>query len=97
MVINGIHVDNKAVPYSGTITEVNDTEVIIRIAARMGILKVPHRAVLSKNYPKVGDKVTFLMSLIEIDSDGYEGNLASQYGKAGYPLKNGETQHEIRA
>lgn len=86
MVINGINVDNRAVPYTGTITEVNDTEVIIRITARMGIIKVPHRAVISKNYPKVGDKVTFLMSLIEIDSDGYEGSIASTYRKTSAPL-----------
>lgn len=79
MILNGINVDNKAVPFKGTITEVNDTEVIIRIAARMGVIKVPHRAVLSKEYPKTGDQVIFLMSLIEDGMEEYEGSLAQQY------------------
>jgi hypothetical protein len=71
MNIHGIHVDNKAVPYSGVITDVNDTEVTIRITARMGILKVPLRAVLSEQYPSVGDEVTFCMSLIEMKNDNF--------------------------
>lgn len=65
--INGIEVNNQAVPYSGEITEVNDTEVTIRITARMGILKVPLRAVLGRAVPRVGDKVTWRMSLIEME------------------------------
>lgn len=78
MVINGINVDNKAVPFSGEITEVNDMQVTIRIAARMGILKVPMRALITKNYPKVGDKVVFKMSLIEMQDDGFEGSIYSK-------------------
>jgi len=66
MVVNGINVDNAAKPYSGTITEVNDTEVTIRITGRLGIMKLPLRAVLGMNEPKVGDRVRFLLSLIEI-------------------------------
>ena len=71
MIIHGIHVNNAATPYTGVITAVNDTEVTIRITARMGILKVPLRAVLSENYPKVGDEVIFCMSLIEMRHDDF--------------------------
>ena len=36
LMINGIKVNNEAVLYSGVITDVNETEVTIRITARMG-------------------------------------------------------------
>lgn len=71
MMIRGIHVNNAATPYSGVITEVNDTEVTIRITGRLGIMKLPLRAVLGMNHPKAGDEVTFLMSLVEIKSDEF--------------------------
>ena len=67
MLIKGIHVNNSAVPYTGTITELNDTEFTVRIVGRMGILKLPLRALISKNQPKIGEKVKFLMSLVEVD------------------------------
>jgi len=72
MMINGIKINNAAVPYCGKITEVNDTEVTIRIAGRMGILKLPLRAVISRNHPQVGEEVRFLMSLIEMKNDGFD-------------------------
>lgn len=70
LVINGICVNNEAVPYSGVITAVDDTQVTVRITARMGIMKMPLRAVLGKNVPKVGDKVTWKMSLLELGDMG---------------------------
>ncbi|MFR9064331.1 MAG: hypothetical protein ACLVJO_11550 [[Clostridium] scindens] len=45
LMINGIKVNNEAVLYSGVITDVNETEVTIRITARMGIIKMPLRAI----------------------------------------------------
>ena len=70
MVISGIKVNNEATfSCTGAITNVNDTEVTIRMTSRMGILKVPLRLVISNNYPKEGDKVKFLMSLIEVKND----------------------------
>lgn len=76
LVINGIKVNNEAVPYSGEITEVTDTDVTIRITARMGIIKMPLRAVLGKSRPEVGDKVTWKMSLIEkADMEEYKEDM----------------------
>lgn len=66
--INGIEVNNVATPYYGEITEVNDMQVTVRIAARMGIIKMPLRAVLGEENPKVGDRVTWKMSLLELES-----------------------------
>ena len=60
LMINGIKVNNEAVLYSGVITDVNETEVTIRITARMGIIKMPLRAILGNEYPK--------MSLIEMEN-----------------------------
>ena len=34
----------------------------------MGIIKVPLRAILGNEYPKIGDKVTWKMSLIEMEN-----------------------------
>lgn len=72
MLIKGIQVNNSAIPYTGTITELNDTEFTVRIVGRMGILKLPLRALICKNQPKVGDEVKFLMSLVEMKDDNYE-------------------------
>ena len=68
LMINGIKVNHEAVLYSGGITDVNETEVTIRITARMGIIKMPLRAILGNEYPKIGDKVTWKMSLIEMEN-----------------------------
>lgn len=72
MLIKGIQINNAAIPHTGTITELNDTEFTVRIVGRMGILKLPLRALISENYPKVGDEVKFLMSLIEMKNNNYE-------------------------
>lgn len=72
MLIRGIHVNNEAVPYTGTITELNDTYFYVQITARMGVLKLPLRCLISENSPKVGDKVKFLMSYVEMQDDNYE-------------------------
>lgn len=72
MLIHGIHVNNEAVPYTGTITEINDTYFYIQITARMGVMKLPLRCLISENNPKVGDSVRFLMSYVEMQNDHYE-------------------------
>ena len=66
MWINGIKVENDAVPYLGTIKEVNDTGIVVQIQGRLGVLSLPWRQVLSDNTPKPGDRVKFKMSLIEM-------------------------------
>lgn len=66
MQINGIHIENEAVPYLGTIKEINDTGVVIQIQGRLGVISLPWRQVLSDNTPKEGDRVKFKMSLIEM-------------------------------
>lgn len=72
MLIHGIRVNNDAVPYTGTIRELNDTEIIIQIASRLGVLKLPRRWLICEHNPKIGDEVKFLMSYIEMKDDKYE-------------------------
>ena len=72
MLIHGIRVNNDAVPYTGTIRELNDTEIIIQIASRLGVLKLPRRWLICEHDPEVGDEVKFLMSYIEMKDDKYE-------------------------
>lgn len=52
----------------GTVTEVNDTGITVQFAGRLGVLKVPWRMVLSENPVKVGEKVTIMMSLVEVEN-----------------------------
>lgn len=52
----------------GTVTEVNDTGITIQFAGRLGVLKVPWRMVISENPVKVGEKVSIMMSLVEVDN-----------------------------
>ncbi len=66
MKINNIELHNTAVPYLGTIKETNDTGVVIQIQGRLGVMSLPWRQVLSDGIPKVGDRVKFTMSLIEM-------------------------------
>lgn len=66
MKINGIEINNEAVPYLGTIKEINDTGVVIQIQGRLGVISLPWRQVISDETPKVGDHVKFRMSLIEM-------------------------------
>ena len=49
MLIHGIHVNNEAVPHTGTITEINDTYFYVQITARMGVLKLPLRCLISEH------------------------------------------------
>ncbi|WP_455010878.1 CBO2463/CBO2479 domain-containing protein [Mogibacterium timidum] len=72
MLIHGIHVNNEAVPHTGTITEINDTYFYVQITARMGVLKLPLRCLISEHRPKIGDNVRFLMSYVEMQNDNYE-------------------------
>ncbi|MGM9661960.1 MAG: CBO2463/CBO2479 domain-containing protein [Oscillospiraceae bacterium] len=72
MLIRGIHVNNTAVPYTGVITAVSDGEFVVQISSRMGILKLPSRSLICEKQPKVGDKVKFLMSFIELVENDYE-------------------------
>ncbi|MHC1720307.1 MAG: CBO2463/CBO2479 domain-containing protein [Clostridiaceae bacterium] len=59
---------NDPTPHSGTVTEVNDTGITLQLAGRMGVIKVPWRMVISEKSVKVGDKVSFMMSLLEIEN-----------------------------
>ena len=43
MIIRGIRVKNEAVPYTGTISGLNDGEFIVQLSARMGSLKLPRK------------------------------------------------------
>lgn len=72
MLIRGIHVNNAAVPYTGTITAISDGEFVVQISSRMGILKLPSRSLICENQPKVGDRVKFLMSFVELMENNYE-------------------------
>ena len=72
MIIHGIHVNNQAVPYTGTITEINDSHIRIQLTARLGVLTLPIRWMISENTPKVGDKVKLLMSYVEMVDNDYE-------------------------
>lgn len=72
MLVHGIHVNNQAVPYTGVLTEINDTYFYVQLTARLGVLKLPIRWLISENPPKVGDEVKILMSYVEMADDNYE-------------------------
>jgi len=72
MLINGIHINNAAVPYTGVITALNDTEFTVQMTARLGILKLPRRWLICEHDPKVGDEVKLLMSYVEMKNNNYE-------------------------
>lgn len=72
MIINGVHVNNQAVPYRGVISEINDTSIYIELTARLGVLVLPKRWLISENAPKVGDRVKLLMSYVEMEDNNYE-------------------------
>lgn len=78
MLIHGIKVNNTAVPYTGTIKEIKDGQFVVQITSRMGILKLPSRSLICEHEPKVGDKVKFLMSFVELADDNYEKEVTDQ-------------------
>ena len=55
MIIRGIRVKNEAVPYTGTISGLNDGEFIVQLSARMGILKLPRKSLICEKEPQIGD------------------------------------------
>ena len=57
---------NEAVPYAGKVTAKTDTGITVQIDGRLGVMTVPWRMVLSDNPVKVGDKVCFSISLLEV-------------------------------
>lgn len=69
MLIKSIQVNNEAVLYTGTIKEITDTGVTIQLTARLGVLKLPWRQIISNRHPEVGDKIKFKMSYIELEDD----------------------------
>lgn len=72
MIIRGIRVKNEAVPYTGTISGLNDGEFIVQLSARMGILKLPRKSLICEKEPQIGDEVKLLMSFVEMTKDQYE-------------------------
>lgn len=72
MIIRGIRVKNEAVPYTGTISGLNDGESIVQLSARMGILKLPRKSLICEKEPQIGDEVKLLMSFVEMKKDQYE-------------------------
>lgn len=69
MKIKNININNEAVLYTGTITEITDTGVTIQLTARLGVLKLPWRQIISNRHPEIGDKIKFKMSYIELQND----------------------------
>lgn len=69
MQIKNITVNNDPILYTGTIKEITGTGVTIQITARLGVLKLPWRQVISNRQPEVGDKIKFKMSYIELEDD----------------------------
>ena len=72
MIIRGIRVKNEAVPYTGTISGLNDGEFIVQLSARMGILKLPRKSLICEKEPQIGDEVKLLMSFVEMTKDQHE-------------------------
>ncbi|MDR1017463.1 MAG: hypothetical protein LBM02_02045 [Lachnospiraceae bacterium] len=60
---------NEPRTYTGTITEVNDTGVVIQLTGRLGVLKLPWREIITSHRPDVGEKVIFKMNYVELLSD----------------------------
>ena len=56
MIIRGIRVKNEAVPYTGTISGLNDGEFIRSAVCRMGILKLPRKSLICEKEPQIGMK-----------------------------------------